>query len=245
MSSVFDLFKKADPAPSSVTPAAQSSAAQNPTVPGPTNMPAASGDTSTVAGAGGGATSPLDAYKDLWKNDPNAKPDAPFTFNSDPTKLLDTAKTVDFTKVVTAETMAKITAGGTGAQQAMMEAMNNMSQMAFAQSAHASAKITESALQAQEQRFKDMLPNLIKQHSVADNLRTSNPLMTDPALAPMVGALQQQFTKQYPQATAREIQNHVSDFLDGAADRITGMRPQPKDTSNKRAEEDWGKFFSS
>jgi hypothetical protein len=214
-------------------------------VPNATNTPVpADPNASTVAAASANPNaSPLDVYKDLWKNDPNATADKPFSFNSDPAKLLDSAKTVDFTKVITPELQAKINAGGAGAMEASMQAMNSMVQNVFAQSAHASAKITESALQAQEDRFKAMLPQLIKQHSVTDNLRTSNPLMADPAMAPMVQALQQQFTRQYPAATAAEIQSHVSTFLDGAADRITGLRPAPKDTTRRAHQEDWSNFF--
>ena len=238
MASVFDLFNTAKPAPAAPTtptapPAAAASANANPTVPNASN-------TLTTEGAG---ASPLDQYKDLWKNDPNAKPDTPFSFNSDPAKLLDTAKTVDFTKVVSPEIMARIHAGGSDGQNAMMEAMNSVTQLSFAQSSHAATKITESALQAQEERFKAMLPDLIKQHSVRDAFRTDNPLLNDPALAPMVHALQSQFTKQYPQATANEIKQHVNDYLDGAASRIQSSRPQPKAESKGRQEIDWEAHF--
>ena len=234
--SIFSLFQQA---PANPNPAAASAATNN-TVPNANTVPAAVANPSTPANPAEPA-SPLDSYKDLWQPDPNAKPNEPFKFNSDPAKLLETAKTVDFTKVVTPEVMAQISAGGPEAQKAMMSAMNGMTQMAFAQAAHASAKITETALQAQENRFKEMLPNLIKQHTVVDSLKQNNPLMADPAMAPLIGALQTQFTAKYPMATATEIQNHVNDFLNGAADRIAGTRPQPKDTS-KRAEVDWSKF---
>jgi len=238
MASIFDMFKQA-------APAATSSAATNPTVPNATNTPAANPQASTVAGATDAATdasaSPLDQFKDLWKTDPNAKPETPFSFNSDPSKLIDAAKTVDFTKVVTPEIMKVIAAGGPEAQQAMMTAMNNMTQMSFAQSSHAAAKITEAALQQQEERFKAMLPNLIKQHTVTDNLKQTNPLMADPAMAPMISALQQQFTTKYPQATAVQINDHVNEFLNGAADRIMGQRPTPVDKT-KKPSTDWSLF---
>lgn len=234
MASVFDLFKQtAAPVPAAAAPAVTTANA-NPTVPNENNtLTAVNGD-----------PSPLDQFKDLWKNDPNAKQDVPFSFNSDPVKLLDTAKTVDFTKIISPELQTRIAAGGADANKAMIEAMNSVTQLSFAQSSHASAKIVENALQAQEDRFKAMLPDLIKQHSVRDSFRTDNPLMNDPALAPMIHALQTQFTKQYPQATASEIKIHVNDYLDGAATKIQASRPQPVIASKGRPEEDWGKFFS-
>lgn len=238
MASVFDLFKQTPAPAAQTTPVA--SAQGNPTVPTDQTVPT---PTAATTGTDSAATSPMDKYSKLWETDPNVKPTAPFSFNSDPTKLMDTAKTVDFTKVVSPEVMKRIQAGGTDAQAALMDAMNTMSQLSFAQSSHAAAKITESALQAQEQRFKDMLPNLIKQHSVADSFRNDNPLLQDPAMAPMVQALQQQFTTKYPQATASEIKSHVNDFLNGAADRIQATRPKPVEAA-KRGEEDWSKFFN-
>lgn len=238
MASIFDMFNKAPAAPAAATTPTAAAAATNPTVPNATNTPTPAATDPN----GAAAASPLDQYKDLWKTDPNAKPDEPFSFNSDPAKLMDTAKTVDFTKIVSPEAMAAINKGGPEAQQAMMQAMNSMNQMVFAQASHAAAKITESALQAQEQRFKDMLPNLIKQHSVQDTLKQDNPLMNDPALAPMVNALQVQFTKQYPNATSGEITRHVNDFLNGAADRIAGTRPKPAEPK-VRGEIDWEAHF--
>lgn len=237
MASIFDSFKAA-PAP------AANSANTNPTVPSATTIPATNSGTNTDPATTTANVSPLDKYTDLWKTDPNAKPDAPFSFNSDPAKLLDTAKGIDFTKVISPELQARITGGGADAQSALMEAMNDVTRLSYATSAHASAKMVESALQVQEDRFKAMLPNLIKQHSVADSFRNDNPLLTDPALAPMVGALQVQFTKQYPQATAAEIKSHVNDFLNGAADKIQSARPQPKTAATKKSE-DWEKFFIS
>lgn len=236
--SVLDMFKK-PAAPAPTTSATTPAAAANGTVPDASNS-VVQIDPATGKPV---EASPMDNYKDLWQTDPNAKTDTPFTFNSDPTKLLETAKTVDFKKVITPEVMAKISGGGADAQQALMEAMNNMSQLSFAQSSHAAAKITESALQQQEARFKEMLPGLIKQFNSADNLRSTNPLMNDPAMAPMVEALQTQFSRKYPQATSDQITAHVNDYLNGAADKITGLRPQPVE-KNKRQTTNWDNFLA-
>jgi hypothetical protein len=235
--SIFSLFqpKAADPA--------NASANANPTVPNAGNTPAVVNDPNNPNASGNAdGASPMDKFKDLWQPDANAKPDTPFSFNSDPAKLLDTAKTVDFTKIVSPEVMATIAKGGPEAQQAMMTAMNNMTQLSFAQSSHASAKIVESALQAQEQRFKEMLPSLIKQHTVVDSLKQNNPLMSDPSMAPLIGALQHQFTVKNPTATAEQISQHVGEFLNMAKDKIAGIQPVVVDKA-KRGETDWSVFL--
>jgi len=232
---LFDNFKPAAPA------APATSANHNSTVPSTSTVPAQVVATATDATGAAKPAAPLDNYNKLWENDPNAKKSEPFTINSDPAQLLEAAKTVDFTKTLTPELHARIKAGGEDAQLAMVEAMNAVSQLTYAQSAHAAAKIAEQAMQKQQAAFEASLPDIIKRHSVSDNLRTTNPLMSNPAMAPMVDALQAQFTRKYPQATATEIQAHVNDFLNGAADMITAQRPQPK-TSKGREDQDWSKF---
>lgn len=241
--SLFDNFKSASPVTQQAASAsgAPVSANQNPTVPNATNTVvtgATNADGTSVVAA---TASPLDQFKDLWQPTPNANSTEAFSFNSDPTKLMDAAKSVDFTKVLTPDLQKRVQAGGLDGQNAMIEAMNSVAQMTFAQSSHASAKIVESAVASVEKRFQDMLPSLIKQHTVSDSLRTNNPLMNNPAMAPMVQALQTQFTQKYPQATVTEIQAFVNDYLNGAADMIADGRPKPV-VPAKRGEQDWSKF---
>lgn len=245
----FSLFTQAPAAQPAAQPATQpatqpASVSANPTVPSASNTPVATATNPDGSVNPHATASPLDKFQDLWKNDPNApKPAEPFSFNSDPAKLMEAAKTVDFTKVLTPELQKRIQAGGADGQQAVVEAMNLTSQMSFAQAAHASSKITEAALQQMETRFQDMLPTLIKKHSAQDSLRSTNPLMTNPAMAPMIQALQSQFTGKFPQATVTEINQYVNDYLNGAADMITSQRTPATDGKPVKKEEDWGKFF--
>src|ERR1017187_3038061 len=97
-----------------ITPAV----AANPTVPSGATVPAG-------ANPDGSTPSPMDSYKELWSNDPNAKaPMAEFSFNPDQAKLMEAAKSVDFTRVVTPELSKRIMAGGSDGMTAVMEAMN-------------------------------------------------------------------------------------------------------------------------
>jgi hypothetical protein len=207
-------------------------AATNPTVPSAATMPPATG-----------TESPLSKYNTLWDNTGVVdNTPAPFEFNADPAKLMDAAKSVDFTKAITPDLQKRINAGGADAQVAMMEAMNTVSQMTYAQSSLAASKIAEAAQRAAEDRFKAMIPDLLRNHSVQDNIRTTNPFVNDPAMKPLISGLQEQFARKYPQATATEISTHVSEYLDAAADRITGNRPKPVDKA-ARPEQDWSTFL--
>lgn len=237
------LFQNFQPSNKSATmPSAnqQGGAAANPTVPSDTTVP-----TQVTAGVDGkpaAAASPMDKFKDLWETDANSQQQQEPLLKSDPQALMQAAQSVDFLKVITPELQAKIQAGGAEGMQAMTQAMNEVARMTFAQSAHATSSIVEQALAKQQERFKEMLPTLIKQHQANDTLRSSNPLMNDPAMAPMVEALQSQFSRKFPQATVAEINNYVNEYLNGAADKISGLRPQPTNT-NKRTEQDWSNFF--
>ena len=242
--SLFDIFKSAPtPAANAANPPAASApanpAASNPTVPSAATVPVRLNADGTPA-----ASSPLDQYSTLWQDNPNApKPVDPFSFNADPTKLMEAARTVDFTKMLPPELSKRVAAGGADGQTAMMEALNAVAQATYAQSSLASSKIAEAAQRAAEDRFKAMIPDLLRQHSVNDNIRTTNPFANDPALAPMIEGLQTQFQRQYPQATSREISEHVDGFLNAAADRITGNRPKPVD-KNVRPSMDWDAFMT-
>ncbi len=243
---LFDNFKPAAQVQQQqgAAPTQQPSANTNPTVPSTSNTPISTEQKFNADGTPASNVPPLGEYQKLWENDPNAKPNEPFSFNSDPAKLLETAKTVDFTKVLTPELQKRIQAGGADGQAANMEAMNTIAQLTFAQSAHASSKIVEQALQSMEERFNAALPDIIKRHSVAETVRSNNPLLTNPAMAPLIEALQQQMTRKFPQATAAEIKDHVNDYLNGAADLIASGRPVPESKNKGRPQENWEKFFT-
>ncbi len=244
--SIFDIFKPAASPAAAATPANQSlpvqgvvAASTNPTVPTASTTPARMNADGTQA-----PSSPLDQYNTLWQDNPNAPaPQEPFSFNADPTKLMDAAKTVDFTRMLSPELSKRVAAGGADGQAAMMEAMNAVAQATYAQASLASSKIAEAANRAAEDRFKAMIPDLLRQHSVNDNIRSTNPFANDPAMAPMIEGLQAQFQRKYPQATAKDISEHVDTFLNAAADRITGNRPKPVD-KNVRPEMDWDAFMN-
>jgi len=237
MASIFDMFSK--PAPAQATPPTTPvppTVADNKTIPNGSNVPPADP---------AAPSSPLDKYNDLWNTEQTPDPNSqPFSFNADPAKLMDAAKGIDFTKILTPEVNARVLAGGADGQKAMMEAMNNMAQLSYAQSSLAASKIAETANRAAEERILARLPELMKKYSVQTNIRETNPLATDPAMAPMIEGLQLQFQRKFPNATAAEIGTHVESYLNMAADRITGNRPQPATKQSKR-EQDWSVYLES
>ena len=200
-------------------------------------------DPNANPGNPGTSSSPLDAFKDIWQTPANQVAEQPLFANLDPAKLMESARQVNFAKTLTPETMAKIQAGGPEASQAFMESMNQVAQQVYAQSAIATTKIVEQALSKTKQQYDAQLPSLVKKFSVGENLLAENPLLSNPAIQPLVGALQEQLLRKNPNASSAEIQDQVNQYLQALG---TSFAPKPgpaKSAQQSRGEEDWSKFF--
>lgn len=187
--------------------------------------------------------SPLDEFKGMWETDPNVKtPVKEPLFNVDPAKMQQAAKGNNFLSVVTPEIMAAINAGGEGAQAVMLQAMNAMSQKGFGDSAHATTKIVEQALEKQQAKFEAMLPSLMKNQTLSDNLRTANPIFNHPAAAPILDMFKNQVALKNPNATAAELQDMAMKYVVSFAEAAN----PPKVTAAQKAsanETDWSTFL--
>jgi hypothetical protein len=106
-------------------------------------------------------------------------------------------------------------------------------------------KIVEQALARQQANFEAKLPGIIKQHTVADSLRNENPIFSDPAVAPLVKAMEHQLAQKYPNATSSELTQQAKTYIAGLGSVFSP--PQTKENTNNStktaAETDWSKFF--
>lgn len=188
--------------------------------------------------------SPLDDFKALWEPVTTKEVDGTLPANmfagADPAKMLEAARKVDFAKSVPPEVLAKITAGGPEAAAAFAAAINDVAQRSYAQSSFASTKIVEAALAKFQEGLESRLPSQIKKHQVSDSLRELNPALTHPAAAPIMEALQSQFSVKYPNATTNELRDMASDYLT----KFAGVITPPKKEAKTPVSEDWDKFFS-
>jgi hypothetical protein len=191
---------------------------------------------------------PLDTFKDIWQTPTNtdADPSGPMFAGVDPQALMASAGKVDFAKAVTPEQLQAISAGGEGAMAAFAGAMNKVAQTVFAQSAFATTKIVDQAMTRQQENFAKQLPSMVKKFSVNENLQTNNPLLSNPALTPLVSALTDQLTRKNPSATSAEIQGQVNDYFSALG---TTFAPKPVETPATRAAakaakaDDWSAFL--
>lgn len=248
---LMDMFKfgngQAQPAQSQVPPGAQPGTPGNIPANAPPMIAGGSGDGQIPGGQAipqSPPESPFAQFDKLWEPVKPAEgqvTDSPIVFNIDPAKVQQSARNIDFTKTVTPALLEKINAGGEGAMQAMMQAMNEMGQTIFAQSMMAGTKVLENGLEAGHQRMSRTLPDTIKKQAVNSALRENNPLFSNPATAPMLGMLERQLTAQFPTATVAEIQEHARNYLVQFANEASKLDPSKQKATQFAAgrEEDW------
>lgn len=258
MNAIFGQFAAKQPATTGQQPAANqpqnpvaTPASATPATPG--NIPAqqqnpaaANNPTAPAATVAATAENPqpqgLDKFADIW-NVPDANkpktPDSPFA-GVTPEAIQQIAGKTDFSKVVTPEMMTAISAGGEQAAAAMIQAMNAVAQQTYAQSAQAAIKLSETAITSQREQLLAELPTLIKQQSVTENLRTANPIFSNPAAAPMLNMLQKTLQEKNPTASAADIQKQAQDYLLSFAEVIKPNQPQQQSQTNKGTDfSDW------
>ena len=187
---------------------------------------------------------PLDTFSEIWKTDPNAKdPNAPFSFNVDPNKLMEAAGKIDFAKVVGPETLAKIAAGGTDAAAAFADALNKVTQQSFAQSALASSKMVEQAVAQTRSQMESQIPGMIKKQSLSDSLRDDNPAFNHPAASPVIAALETSLQTKYPNATVTELRDMAKNYFVALGDAFVPKTPTAAEINKSNKEVNWEQFL--
>jgi hypothetical protein len=251
MSILAKLFGNIAPAPQPQSPAqaanpalqAQQAAANAQSQPG--NIPATNPNPADPANPTIPLTAEpqgLDKFKDVWTPPkPEDMPKAPESAFAGvtPEAVKAVAAKTDFSKVVTPEMMAAISAGGEGAVAATLQAMNAMAQENYAQSATASMRLIETALDKQRTEFEAALPNLMKSQTVSNNLRGSNPIFNHPAAAPMLKTLAEQIQLKNPTATPEQIQAQAQEFLISFAGAAAPVQETKQQKSAKANEPSW------
>lgn len=250
--SVMDAFRNlvTGNSPAAVTPPAKTPATvvDNKTV--PTGEPGTTGPV-TAAVTTDTDKSPLDGFKDLWQTDPKAKPATKLNpkFEIDPVKIMEAVKGQNFAAAINKEDLAKAAAGGD--PEALAQVINQAVQAGVGIATTASMKNLETALTAQsDQFFQEVLPEQLRKHSISTTVRADNAAYSDPALQPMIRALESQLAIKHPTATPAEITQYTKDYMLGASKAIlagSGMQitEVTADAGKIGGQEpqDWAKYF--
>lgn len=190
-------------------------------------------------------------YKDIWtpvkvEGDPNLAD----SFKAlDPAKVMETAKTMDFSRAVTPELMAKVAAGGQDAVAALGQIINGLGQTVSGQQTVVAGKLIEQALEAQRADIMRQLPTLVRQHAVGDSLQGLNPALSNPALAPMVDAMKAQAIAKNPTASAAEISKYVNGYFESLGAVFAPKVPDAPEVVAAKARQaqdfDFSKFITT
>lgn len=238
--------------------------AQQPAQPGPTNNPnqnpapaqpassAVTAPNGTIPADGNKAAdpSPTAKYADLWEP---AKTEEPKPGDQSqvltPEKMLEAASKVDFRKVLDQEALAKIKAGGDDAVGALADLLNKTGQQVYGQSIVVAQKLAERAVADAEARFAKELPNLVRRQTAQEALISDNPAFKDPAVAPVVAAVQAQMQTKFPKATASELNVMAREYLRDAASVLSSdpkaLAAATASAKKKAGDEDWDSWMST
>lgn len=156
--------------------------------------------------------SPNDKFKELWSN-PTQHTEAAPNFKLDPAQLGKVTGSMDFMKNVSRDDLAKIAQGGDAAIEAFGSVLNTMGREVFGAAAQFSSHMTESGYQSASKVIDSGLPSAIKKQLTEQHLYQANPKLKDPALQPLIGALQTQFSAKHPNASPQEIESLVSEYM--------------------------------
>jgi hypothetical protein len=219
--------------------------ANNPAPPGTAQNAQVDANGLIPAGSEQAPPSPLADFKDLWQptpTDPNAP--KPQSTGVDASKLMEAASKVDFSKVLDQESLAKIAAGGQDAVVALSTLLNKTAQQVYGQSMVVTSKIVDQAVQEATARFAASVPSLVRSQNVNENLFAKNPAFNNPAVAPVVQAIQTQLAEKYPKASSAELTEMAQKVLSGAAEIFAPPQKASSAKPNGRADEDWSAYLN-
>lgn len=254
MSGILDMFRSAETKPATPEPNAGEQPNPNGSPNDPNNMAQPKTEQSDKTDANGvvpeGAAddkdkSPLDEFSNFWDNDPNAKPPENYKVESvDPAKLKEVMGKVDLTKALDQETLAAINAGGEGAQAAMLKALNTVAQQSMMQSTVVANKMLEDTVTKMQSSMESKMEDLIKRNSLNAELTNKNPIFDNPAVKPVIQAVQHQLSLKNPNASTTELATMAESFVTAMAESFNpnaGKTTEPGGEETKA--EDWGKFL--
>ena len=187
--------------------------------------------------------SPDVKFAKMWEPtpvDPNKK--EPEVTGLTPEQMLQAAAKVDFAKVIDADTLAKIKAGGDGATEALVAAMNKVAQQTYAQTTLVADKLITAQVDRAKEDFAKQVPDLVKRQRLQDSLVKENPAFKDPAVAPIVALIQNQLAEKNPTATSDELAELAKEFFTGAASKFAPQKKSATPATKAADNVDWDEW---
>lgn len=224
---IFDIFRSAPTQQQQPQPGPENQHIQNnPTVPTSQNSP-----DQKPTPENPNPESPVANFAELWKMEPTQQNQAP-NFRIDPQQLSKVTSSMNFAKSVSRDDLAKVAQGGEEAVGAMVNILNQVGRDIFGMGAQFSSHMTEQGYNTAQTALNTGIPNLVKKQVIQNELFQANPKLKEPALQPLVMAIQSQITQKYPNATPQEINGMVDQYFTEVVGK-SFAKEAPADQSGK------------
>lgn len=184
-----------------------------------------------------GDDSPEARLAEAWKMapvDPKQQPAAgpqPYFKNVDPAKISAAAKSMNFLNGIDPALIEKAKGGDA---EAFMAVVNASNQNAFQTAMVAIPGIIEPVLQQAEQRQAERAPALFQQLQLR-TARASDPVLQNPAVAPVVEALKTTIASQNPQDTPDQVMELVHQRITDLGHVLTPLQKKQQQGDNASA----------
>lgn len=179
--------------------------------------------------------SPVAKFDDLWTIESTQPNQAP-NFKLDPQHLSKVSSQMDFSRAVSQDDLSKIAQGGEEAVGALMNVLNSVGRSIFSTNAQFTSHMTEQGYSTAQQAIDSGLPNLVKKQFSQNELFQTNPKLKEPALQPLVMAIQSQVAQKHPNATPSEVNAMVNQyFTEVVGKSFTPEQPQQQQSAQSQA----------
>lgn len=224
----------------------------------PQNSPQQQLSTGTPAPGGSGqpeATKPtpdplnshLEEMAQVWKTattadgkpiTPQADPLSQPLFSFKQEDVINSAKTLDFTKSVNPELLTKAVGGDV---DAMRQALNETVQTAFAAMTLNTGNIMNDGFLRHGKAFDAALPTRLRNHEVATR-QSDDPVLSHPSVAPILIGLKATIAQQQPNLTPDQIQSAAENYVKGLSTAFNLKETQTVAKKEDAASTDWLKW---
>lgn len=199
--------------------------------------------------------SPLDQYKDLFQTKPTEPdPNNPAGVTKqqadngyvyvDPKVLQEKINEMNFLPAGE-QHKELLTAAQSGDASAVMKLMNATMQNGYMQQTQLVQQLLNKVAKQVEDNIYGELPTRVRDVTANQNLRSKNPAYNHPGLEPLLSALQSQFSKKFPNATAEELQDMTVSYLKDSSSFFAEPKEEGGQTQQQQAQQtDWGKLIN-
>lgn len=225
LTSIMDAFRAPAPAAAPAPQVSPTATGQTPT-PVDTNAAAAAvagqvpapNPTGATGVPGEGAN--LERFKDMFAA-PSAEQLAaqgkfdPSTLfaGMDATKVTEAVGKMNFTSGITSEQLQAIQAGGEQAMQTLGQLLNSTAQSTMSQAMLANAEMIKQAMGQIGGTLDNRINAVSRQQQIRSTIHDGNPLLSNPAVQPMVDALSHAWATKNPTATPQQVKDAVLDYI--------------------------------